>query len=276
MAKGLNILTAGNNVSLADGGLKFSKRMLLEKIEEHESFKTLFAIDENVLERIVQSMKTNGFDNSQPIHIWKYEGHVYLIDGYTRFLACKKAGISMVPIFEHNFESYEEAYKYVLGLQVNRRNLSSAELFEHVEKLLGTNFIQTVTGDKASVIADTLGVSRRRVLRAMSVEKNADEELKENVKSGEVSVYEAYNKIHKKDEVENEDKGVHVEKKYNGTAMLVANYVLARILAGKSAEEIVIEENLEKLLENPRGFRLPIDDLHRLRDANIILGEKSE
>ena len=56
-------------------------------------------------------------------------------------------------------------------------------MFEHVEKLLGTNFIQTVTGDKASVIADTLGVSRRRVLRAMSVEKNADDELKLEITS---------------------------------------------------------------------------------------------
>lgn len=276
MAKGLNILTAGNNVSLADGGLKFSKRMLLENIEEHESFKSLFEIDGTVLKRIVQSMVKNGFDNSQPIHVWKFEGHVYLIDGYTRFRACKEAGISMVPIFEHNFESYEEAYKYVLGLQVNRRNLSSAELFEHVQKLLGADFIQTVTGDKATVIADTLGVSRRRVLRAMSVEKNADEDLKEEIKSGEVSVYEAYNKIHNKNpEVEKTEKRTE-EKKFNGTATLVANYILARVLAGKTAEEIICEENLEKLLENPRVFRLPIDDLHRLRDAKIILGEKSE
>ena len=131
--KTLNFLSAGDNAPLADGGLQFSKTMLTEKIEKHDFFERLFKIDEGVLERIVASMRKNGFDNSQPLHIWhtavKDGGeHWYLIDGYTRFTACKKAGITRIPVTIHEgFDDFNAAYKYVLSLQVNRRNLTSDE-----------------------------------------------------------------------------------------------------------------------------------------------------
>ena len=98
MAKTLSIVTNGNKGSLPvqNAGLKLSKIIAIEKIEEHEKFKALYSIDEDLLERIADSMKENEFDGSQPVHIWLCKDddnteHFYLIDGYTRVKAAKMA-----------------------------------------------------------------------------------------------------------------------------------------------------------------------------------------
>lgn len=143
MRNTLNFLTAGNDIPLADGGLQFSKTMLAENIEKHEFFENLFKTEKSVLERITQSMRKNGFDRTQPLHVWhtadKDAEHWYLIDGYTRFAACKHSGIARIPVTVHEeFPDFNAAYRYVLSLQVNRRNLNGAELLKNVSILLGS------------------------------------------------------------------------------------------------------------------------------------------
>lgn len=197
MAKRINILGAGPAVPFADGGLKLSKSIKISEIEEHPDFKSLFKIDDELLKRIVESINENGFDASQPVHIWVKTdedgtSHNYLIDGYTRIAALKQSGHETVPYFEHKFESFDNAYKYVLGLQVNRRNLESSELLRNVSRLLGTDFVQNAEGKKSEVIAEVLGVSDRTVEKAISVSENADEETLAKIESGELSVNKAY------------------------------------------------------------------------------------
>lgn len=200
MAGKLNFLTAGTNLPLADGNVKTSKMVLIEKIEEYEKFKDLFSMDLEVLERIKVSLKDKGFDEKQGgLHVWKKEGHLFLIDGYTRLRACKEVGITMVPVSEHCFESEEEAYKYAISLQVNRRNLDSANLLKNVSFLLGTDFIQNYQGSKAELIGDTLGVCKRTAQRYMSVVKNASDEEKELIDDGQISSYKVYKDHHKKE-----------------------------------------------------------------------------
>lgn len=203
MAKRINILGAGPAIPFADGGLKLSKSIKISEIEEHPDFKSLFKIDDELLKRITNSIDDDGFDNSQPVHIWKVtevDGtvHYYLIDGYTRIKALKQLGYETVPYFEHNFKTFEEAYKYVLGLQVNRRNLESSELLRNVLRLLGTDFVQNAEGKKSEVIAEVLGVSDRTVEKAISVAENADEETLAKIESGELSVNKAYKQAKEK------------------------------------------------------------------------------
>lgn len=197
MAKTLNILKAGSSVPFADNGLKLSKSIKISEIEYHDDFKSLFTIDENLLKRITESMLENKYDNSQPIHIWVYTDetgitHLYIIDGHTRLKAAEQAGFETVPYYEHKFESFEEAYKYVLGLQVNRRNLDGGELLRNISKLYGTDFIQNTEGKKSEAIAEILGKSDRTVEKGLYVIENADEETLEKIDSGELSVNKAY------------------------------------------------------------------------------------
>lgn len=202
MAKPIMLATAGDKIPYANGGLKLSKTILLDKINLHPDFQKLFDIEPELLDRITQSIKENGFDNSQPLHLWVHDGNYDLIDGYTRYAALKAAGKDTAPYFEHNFDTFDEAYKYVLSLQVNRRNLSGAELLRHVSILTGVTNNEFGEGKKSKAIAEALGVSTRTVEKALAVEKKADEETKEKINSGEMSVNQAYNKIKNKEKRE--------------------------------------------------------------------------
>ena len=201
MAKQLTLTKLGGTAPFADGGLKLSKQIQVNEIEPHEKFQTLFKIDDDLLNRIAGSMEKNGFDNSQPVHIWKVTDedgtlHNYLIDGYTRMAACKKTGIATVPYYEDKFASEEECFLHVLHLQVDRRNLAPEELLKFIEELMGSDYVKNMKGKTAEIIAETLGLSQRTVNKAINVIKNADEETREKIASGETTINKADKEIH--------------------------------------------------------------------------------
>lgn len=201
MAKKLSIVTNGNKGGLPvqNQGLKLSKIISIEKIEEHEKFKELYSIDEDLLERIAEDMKQNKFDASQPVHIWLFKEndieHFYLIDGYTRIKAAKIAGLQTVPYFEHNFENFEEAHRYALHLQVDRRNLESSDLLKNIEVLMGSDYIQNMKGNKNAAVGEMLGVSEKTVERANFVKKNASEEQIAEIEAGEATINSTYDDL---------------------------------------------------------------------------------
>lgn len=200
MAKRINILSAGGEIPFADNGLKLSKSIRISEIEYYDDFRSLFSIDDELLKRIVKSIKDNKYDNSQPVHIWIYTDengitHKYLIDGHTRVKAAEEAGLETIPYYEHKFNSFEEAYKYVLGLQVNRRNLDGGELLRNISKLYGTDFIQNTEGKKSEAIAEILGKSDRTVEKGLYVIENADEETRAKIDSGKTTVNKAYKQL---------------------------------------------------------------------------------
>ena len=265
MIKTLNMLEAGGNVPIADGRKKFSRMMLIEDIEEQPDFKALYKIDEDVLERIVKSMKESGFDESQPVHIWLTEdGHKYLIDGYTRFTASKKAGITSLPVYEHNFKTFDETYKYVLGLQVNRRNLDGDELLRNVAILSKCNFVKNSSGYKAEVIAKSLGVSRRTAERALSLEKNADETLRKQIENNEITLNQAYEKLH-----DEKSKGERIRIRLSNAVSKIAWYVMAEMSDGFTAQMLLEDEDFKDALENPEAFEIPENDIQFLMGLGL-------
>lgn len=265
MIKTLNMLAAGNDVPIADGRKKFSRMMLIEDIEEHADFKALYKIDAGVLERIVKSMKESGFDESQPVHIWLTEdGHKYLIDGYTRYTASKKAGITSLPVYEHSFKSFDETYKYVLGLQVNRRNLDGDELLRNISILSKCEFVQKSTGSKAELIAKNLGVSKRTAQRAMSVEKNADEKMRQQIENNEMTLSQAYTKLHSEKSVSEK-----LQVRLLEVASKIAWYVMAEMSSGFTAEQLLSDEDFKEALKNPEEFEIPENDIQFLMGLGI-------
>lgn len=265
MIKTLNMLAAGSDVPIADGRKKFSRMMLIEEIEEHDDFKTLYQIDEAVLDRIVKSMKQNGFDESQPVHIWvTSDSHKYLIDGYTRFNASKKVGITSLPVYEHKFKNFDEAYKYVLGLQVNRRNLNGEELLRNVSILSKCDFVKKSKGCKSEVIAKSLGISKRTAERAISVEKNADEDMRQKIENKEMTISQAYTKLH-----EEKPKSEREKERICNSVRKIAWYVLAEMSGGFSAQELLEDEDFKDALENPEAFEIPENDIKFLKSLGL-------
>ncbi len=267
MIKTLNMIAAGSDVPIADERKKFSKMMLIEKIEEHPDFKALYKIDSEVLERIVSSMKENGFDDSQPVHIWVTDdGHKYLIDGYTRYTASRKAGITSLPVYEHKFKNFDETYKYVLGLQVNRRNLNGDELLRNVAILSKCDFVKKSSGNKAELIANSLGISKRTAQRAISVEKKADEEMRQKIENKEMTLSQAYTKLHEKGQ---KNKAELEKARVTALVSKIAWYVIAEMNGGFTAKQLLDDEDFKDALENPDEFEIPENDVQFLIGMGI-------
>lgn len=199
-------LLTNNTTAYNNNGLIRSKEYSITDIHLHPDFRKLFFMDSDVLERITNSIKKNGFDSTQPLHLWEDEGTLYLIDGHTRYTAAKNANLESVPCHVHTeLHTQEDAYQYVLRLQINRRNLSESELLKAIEFLTAeykdakiTN--QSDRGRIVDKIAEEIKVSPRTIQKYQTINKDASAEMKEEIQLGTISVNQAYNKIKKSKE----------------------------------------------------------------------------
>ena len=260
MAKKLSIITAGGNLPFANNGLKLSENILIEKIEEHEKFKSLFSIDKTLLDRIASDMEKNSFDSSQPVHIWVTKGddgkeHNYLIDGYTRVAASKMAGIKMIPYFKHTFETFEEAHRYALHLQTDRRNLNGIDLLKNIQELMGSDYIQSLVGNKNEAIGKELGVSEKTVERANKVNSMASDEQIERIENGEASPNQIYNEIINQETVDEEATDEQRERIESGEATVkdICKEIKAEKKSRKASKKKSSDDDISESLSRNEG-----------------------
>ena len=138
-------------------------------------------------------MKANGFDKSQPIII---DEDYAILDGNSRFMACQIAGITKVPVIIKKFESRKDALLYELGLQMNRRNIADDSVLIDTYHTLAA--MKDEEGNKLFTdveIAEKLGVSPRQISKAKEVDLKANDELKDALKNGVISLNKAYNSM---------------------------------------------------------------------------------
>jgi len=193
-----------NNPSFNNGGTIRSKEYNINDIILHPKFQRLFKIDDNVLERITNSIKESGFDITQPLHLFEIDGKLFILDGYTRYFASLKAKIEFIPCHVHTeIKSFEEAYQYALRLQINRRNLSSLELLKIVE-MLSTEYQEAKddenrdTGRIVEKIAEEIHLSPRTVQKYQTINNEASEEVIQEITDGKTTVNKAYEEIQRK------------------------------------------------------------------------------
>ena len=65
--------------------------------------------------------------------------------------------------------------------QKDRRNIEPGELMNQVTRLMKTKFVKNHEGDKATLVAETLGVSGSSVARTIAVDKKADKETRKKL-----------------------------------------------------------------------------------------------
>ena len=170
-------------------------------IKTASPFKDLFPVREAELDRVVESMKADGYDSAHPIILWA--GHnVTVVDGHTRLAAAKKLLFAQIPVIHKEFKDEAEALEYAIKSQRNRRNLTDADLLRCVTELdkrmnegrpgkTATNL--AVNGRSSENTAKLLGTSRGKVEKIRTINDHASDEVKEAVKSGKLSVNKAYN-----------------------------------------------------------------------------------
>ena len=165
----------------------------IDKLHFDEDYKAVFKQAEDKVQRIAEDMMTNGFDKSQPIII---DENYAILDGNSRFMACQIAGITKVPVIIKKFESRKDALLYELGLQMNRRNIADDSVL--IDTYHTVAAMKDEEGNKLFTdveIAEKLGVSPRQISKAKEVDLKANEELKDALKNGEISLNKAYNSM---------------------------------------------------------------------------------
>ena len=140
----------------------------------------------------------------------------YIIDGHNRYEIAKKHKIEFT-IEEKEFDSEEDVIIWMCNNQLGRRNLPEFVKYElearKKDALLkkGKENLKTNIGDgqrlsivdkgkdhnTREIIADKLGWSTGKVAMAEVVAKNAPESVKEKLRSNEISINEAYQKVKK-------------------------------------------------------------------------------
>ena len=170
------------------------------EIKTASPFKDLFPVKQNDLERVMASMKAKGYDNGHPIILW--EGHnMTVVDGHTRLAAAQKLLFARIPVILKKFKDEAEALEYAIESQVNRRNLTDAELLNcltELDKRKKTGPAKSLAsreaklGKSAEQTAALLGVSRAKVERLRTVSDHATDEIKDAVKDGKLSLNKAY------------------------------------------------------------------------------------
>lgn len=164
-------------------------------------FQKLLVMEEDVLEKMKQSMKEEGFKSGHEIHIWKRGKEYILIDGHTRKCAWESLGNKTIPCIIHNFADIEEAKTFAIKEQINRRNLSGQALLDAVANFNFEKGKGNVVGEKgkaSEIIAKQIGVSAKTVEKTRLVLKEASSEQLEAIKKDEISMNQVYKQIQDK------------------------------------------------------------------------------
>ena len=199
------------------GTKELSQVKLISSIKTSETFKKLFPINEALLDTITTDMKENGFDEAQPLLVWKEQE--VLIDGHTRLQAAIDAGLQQVPVYQKSFQEEAEAIRYVIHLQIDRRNITDAELYHCIIELDKRNSLggdrksEKIKSARAHVISEEsdlkegtsrektakmLGTSTTKIQKVRTINDYGSERLKEAVLAGQLSINKAYQEIKEK------------------------------------------------------------------------------
>lgn len=196
------------------------KTLKIKDIVLIPEFQKLLVMEADVLEKMRESMREEGFKPGHEIHIWKRGKEYILIDGHTRKCAWESLGNKTIPCIIHNFADIEEAKTFAIKEQINRRNLSGQALLDAVANFNFEKGKGNVVGEKgkaSEIIAKQIGVSAKTVEKTRLVLKEASPEQLEAIKKNEISMNQVYKKIQDKKKPKPEPKAEEKSEKESVT-----------------------------------------------------------
>ena len=196
------------------------KTLKIKDIVLIPEFQKLLVMEADVLEKMRESMREEGFKSGHEIHIWKRGKEYILIDGHTRKCAWESLGNKTIPCIIHNFADIEEAKTFAIKEQINRRNLSGQALLDAVANFNFEKGKGNVVGEKgkaSEIIAKQIGVSAKTVEKTRLVLKEASPEQLEAIKKDEISMNQVYKQIQDKKKPKPEPKAEEKSEKESVT-----------------------------------------------------------
>ncbi len=172
--------------------------------------------------RLEKNILENGFDKNFPIMEW----HGYIADGHNRYSICQKHNIEPV-IGTLAYNSKEEVMRWMLDIQLGRRNLSPIQRIavtekyrpiyerqakerqskaggdkksEYYQKSLTENLPQAISTKERNPTTDKIlsgiaGVSEKTYRMGVKVLKSDNEDIKQRVFSKETSISAGYKEL---------------------------------------------------------------------------------
>ena len=248
------------------------KMVDITQLKFDREFKAVFNQETDKVNEIANDIKINGFDKTRPIVITK---DYIIVDGHSRFMAAKKAGLQQVPVIVKKFNSRDETIEYEYKMQLNSRRLTDGEYFDAFLKLDEIRRLNpNSTGKSDEAIGKQLNKSARQVSKMREISKKATPELLEKIKNNSISLNKAYELIKSK---ENKSTSSSASKKQNQTGKGINSesfrlgvlFVLSELEKGKKKSQIIKDKRIAKLeLEE---LVLSEDDIGRItqRFGNI-------
>ena len=157
---------------------------------------------------LTDSILANGCE--MPLVVW----NGIIVDGHNRYRICRENGVPFA-IEEKDFESREAAEIWIIRNQLGRRNLSDFQRCELVlpleERLKAEAQKRVFLGKKQStdplpnlaggqrytrtVLAAMAGVSHGSLDKAKRIIESADEDTKDRLRRGELSIHRVYSSL---------------------------------------------------------------------------------
>ena len=186
-------LVTSKTITTANTGTQFLAKMKrLSEIKINPELAAVYDKEEKILNAIAKSMGSSGYDEAEPVVLWKETGEI--VDGHSRYEGAIRAHLYEIPVVEKSFNSMEEAKAYTEHRQLDRRNLTQAEIYERAVALEDVS-IKTGEGRSSEKLAEKLGISASTIQHARTVEKKASPDVKEKLKNNEMTINQAYQTV---------------------------------------------------------------------------------
>ena len=229
------------------------KMVEVSQLRFDRDFKNVFQQENDKVAEIANDMRANGFDKSRPIIVT--EAYI-IVDGHSRFMAAKKAGLEKVPVIIKKFDSRDETIEYEYKMQLNSRRLTDGEYFAaflKLDEIRRSN--PNAQGSSDEAIGRQLNKSARQVCKMREIAKKADAALLDKIQNGSVSINKAHEMIKaaearkKTGEIEvpvetlsNTGKGINSDSFKLGVL-----FVLSELEKGRKKSQILKDKRIAKL-----------------------------
>lgn len=230
------------------------KMVEVSQLHFDRDFKNVFQQENDKVAEIANDMRTNGFDKSRPIIVT--EAYI-IVDGHSRFMAAKKAGLEKVPVIIKKFDSRDETIEYEYKMQLNSRRLTDGEYFSaflKLDEIRRSN--PNAQGSSDEAIGRQLNKSARQVCKMREIAKKADSTLLEKIQNGSISINKAHEMIKASEakkkagvvEDDSEEKTSNTGKGINSDSFkLGVLFVLSELEKGRKKTQILKDKRIAKL-----------------------------
>ena len=226
------------------------KMVEVSQLRFDRDFKNVFQQENDKVAEIANDMRVNGFDKSRPIIV--PEAYI-IVDGHSRFMAAKKAGIEKVPVIIKKFDSRDET-QLSMSIRCSSTHGEYFAAFLKLDEIRRSNPNEQGSSDEA--IGRQLNKSARQVCKMREIAKKADAALLEKIQNGSVSINKAHEMIKAAEakrktgvaeevadeKVSNTGKGINSDSFKLGVL-----FVLSELEKGRKKSQILKDKRIAKL-----------------------------